>query len=38
MKNNYLLCWLKINKLNTLTEHNEMDTLKVKLGVIPVSL
>jgi hypothetical protein len=29
----YLLCWLKINKLNTLTEHNGMDMLKVKVPV-----
>jgi hypothetical protein len=27
LQNNYLLCWLTGNKLNTLTEHNG-DTLK----------
>jgi hypothetical protein len=30
VKSNYLLCSLKINKLNTLTEHSGMDMLKVK--------
>jgi hypothetical protein len=35
VKSDYLLYWLKINKLNTLTEHNGMDMLKVKLIYVP---
>jgi hypothetical protein len=34
----YLLCWLKINKLNTLTEHNVWTCLELNWKILSVQL
>jgi hypothetical protein len=38
MESNYLLYWLKNNKLNTLTEHNGMDMREVLLTLFKITV